>query len=304
MALSGALLAPATAFPAPFNLVSTSIKVAPVIIYAGAAGAGGDVIVTMAGNAGLGEAPISFPDTPTAAAVNLSNHAGVRANDILLLTDISPPSVAGVVDITAVGVAPCLMEQVDSTFIPIAGDNKIVPLAGKYYLATIDGHSATDYTSDSSSKQVINLGASPNLNMYAVGPNNTLMKYDLMQNLQSNSTLANANPGIYVDGVYQMKALYGVGPAPLTWFAPTGAFSAASLLTGTAAAKKNLKSIKAIKVGVVMRTSLLERETVNASSLILFSDTGLPVTVDLSPTTFRYRSFEAVIPLRNPLMLK
>jgi type IV pilus assembly protein PilW len=81
-------------------------------------------------------------------------------------------------------------------------------------------------------------------------------------------------------------------------------FSSANLRAGTLTAAANLKRIKAIKIGVVMRTSLLENQTVNAATLQLFGDTAIPVTVNLNPTTFRYRSFEAVIPLRNTLMLK
>lgn len=295
MALSGAQLTPATTFPSPFNTVSTTIRMAPVIIDDGAAGVGGDVIITMAGSAGLGESPTSFALLPTAATLKLVNHAGVRANDIVLLADITAPNVS-----------PCLLQQVASSFIPIAGGSNVA-LAGSYYTALINTRSVADFTANA---QVINLGQAPNLNMFAVGANNTLMKYDLMQNRQADSLVATPNPSAYVDGVYQMQALYGIdtspptAPASLTWVAPTGDFSSANLLAGTSAAALNLKSIKAIKIGVVMRTSLLERETVNASTLILFQDTLLPVTVNLNPTTFRYRSFEAVIPLRNTLMLK
>lgn len=294
MALSGAQLTPATtAFPAPFDAVNTNIRMAPVIIADGAAGAGGDVIITMAGNAGLGESPTSFSLIPAVATLKLVNHAGVRPSDIVLLADR-----------TATGVVPCLMQQVGSTFAPVAGGSN-VPLAGNYYAATVNSRSATDFTVTS---QVINLGQAPNLNMFAVGANNTLMKYDLMKNRQVSAAGANPNPSVYVDGVYQMHALYGVDTSPptasLTWVAPTGVFSSANLLTGTLTAATTLKRIKAIKVGVVMRTDLLERETVNAATLQLFGDTAVPVTVNLAPTTFRYRGFEAVIPLRNTLMLK
>jgi type IV pilus assembly protein PilW len=294
MALSGTQLTPAiTAFPAPFNTVSTTIRVAPVLIYDGAAGAGGDVIVTMSGNAGLGESPTSFSNTPTTALLKLVNHAGVRANDVVLLADIP-----------ATNVLPCLMQQVASTFIPTAGGSNVA-LAGNYYADSINSRSVANFTATS---QVVNLGQAPNLNMFAVGANNTLMKYDLMRNRQISATAADPNPSVYVDGVYQMHALYGVDTSPatssLTWVAPTGVFSSANLRAGTLTAAANLKRIKAIKIGVVMRTSLLENQTVNAATLQLFGDTAIPVTVNLNPTTFRYRSFEAVIPLRNTLMLK
>jgi type IV pilus assembly protein PilW len=303
MALSGTQLTPATTFPAPFASVATTVRVAPVIIYDGAAGAGGDVIVTMAGNAGLGESPTGFSSLASTATLNLINHAGIRANDVVLLAD------------KGTAISPCLMQQVASTFNPIAGGS-VVALAGNYYSAMINTRSVTDFTATS---QTINLGQAPQLNMFGVmanGSSYSLMKYDLMQNRQTSITSANPNPSVYVDGVYQLQALYGVDTSPatssLTWVAPTGTFSSANLLTGTLAAAATLKRIKAIKIGVVMRTSLLEREAVSGgpaqavsvSPIILFNDTTAPVTVNLTPTTYRYRSFEAVIPLRNTLMLK
>ena len=293
MALSGAQLTPASAaFPAPFASVNTTVRVAPVIIADGAAGAGGDVIITMAGNAGLGESPTAFSALATAGTLKLVNHAGVRANDVVLLTD------------KATAISPCLVQQVSSTFSPIAGGSNVA-LGGSYYTATINSRSVTDFTATS---QVVNLGQAPNLNMFAVGANNSLMKYDLMQNRQISATAASPNPSVYVDGVYQMHALYGVDTSPatasLTWVAPTGTFSSTNLLDGSLAAAATLKRIKAIKIGMVMRTPLLERVVVSASTLQLFTDTTLPVTVNLSPTTFRYRAFEAVIPLRNTLMLQ
>lgn len=292
MALNGTQLTPAATFPAPFASVGTAIRVAPVIIYDGAAGAGGDVIITMSGNAGLGEAPTGFTSLATAATLKLVNQAGVRPNDVVLLAD------------AGVNISPCLVQQVASTFTQTAGGSN-VSLAGNYYSATVNSRSVNDFTATS---QVINLGQSPNLNMFAVGANNTLMKYDLMQVSQTSAIGSAPNPSVYVDSVYQLHALYGVDTVPasstLTWVAPSGAFSAANLLTGTLAAATQMKRIKAIKIGIVMRTPLLERQAVSGPTLQLFSDTALPVTVSLNPTTFRYRSFEAVIPLRNSLMLK
>lgn len=300
MARNGAQLTPAAPFPAPFNSVNSTVRVAPVIIFDGAAGAGGDVIMTMAGNAGLGELPTAFSAPATATTLNLLNQAGIRANDVLLLADH-----------TATNNSPCLIQQVAPTFVA-APSASTVALAGNYNAATVNGTSAASFTATA---QVVNLGQAPNLNMFAVAANGNsfnLMKYDLMQPAQAG---ANApNPSVYVDGVYQIHALYGIDTNPTTstlaWVAPTGVFAAANLLSGTAAANATLQRIRAIRVGVVMRTSLSEREAVSGgpahavsnASLVLFND-SLPVTVNLNPTTFRYRAFEAVIPLRNTLAL-
>ncbi len=304
MAKNGSQLTPAASFPAPFNTIDPTIRVAPVIIYEGAAGAGGDVILTMAGSAGLGETPTSFSSPPIGGTLNLTSHAGLRANDIVLLADKSGTTIS-----------PCLIQQVSSAFSPIVGGSAVA-LSGVFYSPTINGRSTSDFTQTA---QVINLGAGPtgaapelrpSFNMFAVGENASLMKYDLMQAAQNTQTSANPNPGLFVDGVYHMRALYGIdndgdpNTASLTWQSPTGAFSASNLLTGTTAAADNLKRIKAVKIGLIMRTALLEREAVSGATLMLFQDTALALAVNLTPNTYRYRTFEVVIPIRNTLMLQ
>jgi len=290
MAKNGVQLTPAVAFPAPFAGVNSTIRVAPVIIYNGAAGLGGDVIIAMSGNGGLGEAPTSFAALPAASTLNLTNHAGLRANDILLISD---------------KVSPCLVQQVAPAFVQVAGGSAVA-LSGTYNAAVVNARSVTNYLETA---QVINLGTSPSLNMFGVGAGNSLMKYDLMQPLVNDQTVANSNPSLYVDGIYQMQALYGVDNdgdplvASLTWVAPTGVYSAANLLDGSVAATANIKTIKAIKIGLVVRTALLEKQAVSAATLTLFQDTATPVVVNLADPNYRYNSFEVVIPLRNALML-
>jgi type IV pilus assembly protein PilW len=107
-----------------------------------------------------------------------------------------------------------------------------------------------------------------------------------------------------------MHALYGVyttpgAPASFTWVAPTGDYDASNLLAGTAAANATLASIKAIKLGIVMQASLPERVIVSRSTIRLFGDTNIPLDVTLPPAQLnqRYKALEAVIPLRNGLML-
>ncbi len=151
MAREGTQLTPATAaFPAPFNSVANAIRVAPVIIYDEAAGSGGDVIVTMAGSAGLGESPTSVVSLPTkAATLNLLNHAGTRAGDIVLLAN------------SGASVQDCLTQQVAPAFDPKAGLSEVT-LAGDYYSASVNAVSAADFAAGS---QVINLGQEPSFIM-------------------------------------------------------------------------------------------------------------------------------------------
>lgn len=285
---SGAQIMPAGTFPAPFATVSGTIRLAPIIIMDGAAGAGGDVIIAMSGSSGLSEIPTEFS---TAASnllqLNLENIVGFRANDRILLLD-------------AASTQPCFISQVAASFIA-KEDESVLPLGGAFYQGTIAGNTIT-----SAKTFAVNLGQTPSFTMLGVGDNNILFQYDLLR--AAAATADDANPATFIENTYQMQALYGVDidgnntVASITWVTPTGNYSAANLLNGSAAASARLATIKAIKVGLVLRASLDETKAVSNNSLTLFSDTTSPVTVALNPNTFRYRAFEATIPLRNNLL--
>jgi type IV pilus assembly protein PilW len=287
-ARSGSQIMPAGTFPAPFASVSTTVRLAPIVIMDGAAGTGGDVIVSMSGSSGLAEVPTKFSSSASnLLQLNLENIVGYRANDLVLLLD-------------AASTQPCFISQVNSTF-TAEEDESVLPLAGTFYQATIGGNTIT-----SANTFAVNLGQSPAFTMLGVGSNNTLYKYDLFRT--SAATAADANPAIFVENIYQMQALYGVdidgndAVASITWVPPTGNYAAANLLNGTSAASARLATIKAIKIGLVLRSDLDETKTVSNSTLTLFSDTTSPITVNLNPVTYRYRAFEATIPLRNNLL--
>ncbi|HSH71740.1 MAG TPA: PilW family protein [Methylophilaceae bacterium] len=295
VARAGAQVLPPTSFSAPFAAVPTTVRLVPAVIINGAAPAGDDVIITMSGSAGLGESGTKFSAPATNTNLSLANHAGFRALDIALLT--SPPSGGNM--------SPCLTEHVSSAFIPTAGAAN-VPLAGDFYQATVAGTSITSYLESSIA---LNLGQSPVFSMFAVGTNDTLLRYDLLRAPDASTGSTDPNPAAFADSVYQMHAIYGVDTdgdptvASVTWVAPTGAYSSATLLSGTAAANTALTTIRAIKIGLVMRSTLPERVNVSAATATLFASTTVPVTVNLAPLNFRYRVFEATIPLRNPIML-
>lgn len=285
---SGTQIMPAGTFPAPFASVSTALRLAPIVILDGTAGVGGDVIVSMSGSSGLAEVPTKFSSsTSNLLHLNLENIVGFRANDLVLLLD-------------AASTQPCFISQVNSTFV-VEEDESVLPLAGNYYQGTIGGNTIT-----SASTFAVSLGQAPTFTMLGIGANNTLYKYDLLET--SAATADDANPAIFVENIYQMQALYGVdidgndAVASITWVPPTGNYSPANLLNGTATASARLATIKAIKIGLVLRTDLDETKTVSNSTLTLFSDTTSPITVNLSPITYRYRAFEATIPLRNNLL--
>jgi len=105
----------------------------------------------------------------------------------------------------------------------------------------------------------------------------------------------------------------------VSWQAPTGAFDAATLSNGTQTAAANLYAIKAVRIGLILRTSLPERAqqyvtsasattatgVVSPGPLVLFADVpGLAYTRKLAggEQNYRYRVLEATIPLRNTLL--
>ena len=160
-------------------------------------------------------------------------------------------------------------------------------------------------------------GNLPAFGVYGVGANNTLMFYDL---LQSGGNGYTAIP--LADGVMEMHALYGIDPnntGNVSWQAPTGAFDAVTLSNGTQTAAANLYAIKAVRIALILRTSLPERAqqlvgnasaatatgVVSPGPLVLFADVpGLTYTRKLQgdEQNYRYRVLETTIPLRNTLL--
>jgi type IV pilus assembly protein PilW len=92
-----------------------------------------------------------------------------------------------------------------------------------------------------------------------------------------------------------------------SWVLPTSPYDVASLENGTTQALYALASIKAIRLGLIMRTNVAEKTAVTTAPLTLFSDLGSALTYTRTLTSgeqnYRYRTIEATIPLRNSLML-
>jgi type IV pilus assembly protein PilW len=76
-------------------------------------------------------------------------------------------------------------------------------------------------------------------------------------------------------------------------------------MDGSLAAASLIKNIRALRVGLILRTALPERSPVNTNpTLTLFSSLNIPTltytrTLAASEQYYRYRTIEATIPLRN-----
>lgn len=288
------LLPRATALPAPFASVSGSFRLAPVLVYRGAAQGGSDVLAVMSGSAGFGEAPLPvITGSATTDRVLLPNTVGYRSNDLVLLADDA---------LTA-----CMVQQVSGAFTE-SGDQTLL-LAGTYFDATGNNVNLVDFgVSGNSVALALGRVGTPALNppefrLYGVGSNATLFSYDLLN-------IDGADAAVPVaEGVVELRAIYGVdtdGNGTLdAWASPgTAPYTSAALLDGSNASRQRLAAIVALRVGMILRTNLPEKDSVGRASITLFSGLAGEVTRTFSGSelNYRYRPVEVTVPLRNLLM--
>jgi type IV pilus assembly protein PilW len=210
-----------------------------------------------------------------------------------------------------------MMSQVNSTFAQAATPSSSVPLplAGTFYQAAISPAAINTY---SKGALILDLGnptsdSPPVFSLLGVNASNTLVDYPMLNGTKTSLQVA--------DGVLEMHALYGVdesGAGTITnWVAPTGTWALSNLVTQAPGAAGSpgsgaylLERIKAIRVGLILRTDLPENTktgaVITAGPLTLFSDlAGLTYTRTLSTAEkgYRYRTVEATIPVRNNLLI-
>jgi len=305
LAGTGVILPYPGTLAAPFASLSGTFRLAPVIIAKNKttnnmSSGNSDVLITMAGSAGYGEVATPFSSVATSTKLNLINTVSFNPNDLVLTVDQNGGGVP----------SACMIEQIDSGFVGGAGITAL-PLSGNYYADPI---STQDLTNFSNNGLVMNLGNVngniPPFQLLGVGNNNVLYQYDL---LQSGATANSSTP--IADGVFELHALYGVdnvGDGLVhIWVDPaTTGYDYTTLESGTVASVNTLLSIKAIRLGLIMRTSAPEKATTPPATtgpLKLFTDLGTTLTYTRTLTTaeknYRYRTIESTIPLRNSLLL-
>lgn len=288
-----AVLPRSAAFPAPFASVSQTPRLAPVVIHAGAGAGGSDVLAVATGSSGLGEAPLRIlPSSATGAKVNLDSTVGLRAGDLVLVFQDG---------------AQCMVQQVASGF--AGGASQQLDFGGTYAADEIsgvrlDGMAVSDGAWIAPIGNVT--GNRPQFQLIGVGDNATLVTHDLLQLDGSDAPVALA------DGVADLRALYGVdttGDGRIdSWQSPAASpWNAASLQDGSATARTNLSAIVAVRIGLLVRTSVPDRDTVSPTSMSLFGDLGTDLTYTRTFTAderrLRWRSLDFTVPLRNVLLM-
>jgi type IV pilus assembly protein PilW len=336
-----------SALPSPFASVNAGtvgkFRLAPLLILPNqttpsVSGQTSDVLVVMGGASGTGGIPVMFSGFPSVAQLTLANTTAFSANDLVLITQVEPSTTPNYDStgstITSVNAADCTIEQVDSGFVIGATP---MALSGNYH-STNNGLASL---SDNSTAMVlgnVTSGRAPQFLVIGVGDNNTLFSYDLLNTAGDGTRTAVAR----ADGVFELHALYGIDQncdgtiSSTEWVSPTDTtYSVAALMAGSmqetverpvdattrlascaslTTANDYLQKILAVRIGLILRTSLPEKEVVTTNAPTLFSDLGIALTytrtlkTDAEDATrleqhYRYRTVELTIPLRNPLML-
>jgi type IV pilus assembly protein PilW len=298
---NGSVLLPhLTAFPAPFDGVSANVRLMPVLITRGT---DSDVLTVMSGSSGFAEVGRRvLPASVTADSVRLLNTLGWRTNDLLLLVQN--------------GATGCMVQQVRNTF--ITGADQELPFGGAYFNATGTNVSLSAMGSGTDDPFAIALGNIDNMPLFQlIGVNaadHTLVSHDLLAPRAGDAAVPIA------EGVVALRAVYGLdsnGDGVLdAWADPTGNFSAAALSDGSATAQTRLRQIVAVRVGLFLRTNLIEQVKNDSAGnpipipqppMSLFDGVAgvTPMTRTLAGDELqtRHRQIEFTTPLRNTLLL-
>lgn len=313
---NGVTLLPASAYPAPFSAFPTAVRVLPVGILDG--GSGSDILMVMAGSSPSANRGIPFT-TSDGSTLLVSNPNGVAiaasagsSNDLLL----------SVPQDLAVAPGECQVVQVASNYssgqavTDASFGYKVMPasaavVAPASYSSIRLSSASSSYgvlptTISSLSPSLFHLGAeaAPTFSLVSVNANAELVEYDLLQR-------RGAEP--FGENVILIKARYGVddgvGGTPNDnvvdeWVSPTDSeWTLAKLTDGNTATEQKIDQIKAIRIGVIVRTPQVVVSNTRPTTLVLFAD--LPSARQVSRTlsteeqSYGYQVFDWVIPLRN-----
>jgi type IV pilus assembly protein PilW len=294
-ARSGSQILPRnTAFPPPFADVPGTVRLAPVLVHAGLGAGGSDVLAVATGASGLGESPLAVrPGSVTSSQLRLTSTLGFRPKDLLLV--LQDPT-------------NCMVQQVADSFSTNPPTDTVL-LGGSYASASVNSVnlSSLGVTSPAFVAPLGNLqGNTPALQLLGVSANATLVSYDLLR-MDGSDTITPL-----ADSVVDLRARYGVdsdGDGRIdNWVSPAAApFDTATLLDGSSESLRNLASIQALRVGLVMRSAVPDREAVSPTNLVMFADLAVPLhhtrTLSSSERLLRHRTVEFTVPLRNVMLI-
>jgi type IV pilus assembly protein PilW len=286
------LLPRPAAFPAPFNTVPQNVRLAPLVVHSGVGSGGSDVLMVMSGNSALGEVPLQVqPSSVTGTLLRLPATVGLRGGDLVLVLE---------------NLNNCMLQQVNTGF--LGGATQVLNFGGAYAANTINSVNLDSFgiSSDAFVAPLGNIaGNQPSFVLIGLDTNTRLVTFDML------SLDGATSPTAITDGVVDLRARYGVDTdndgRVDDWVSPaTAPWNAATLQDGSIVSRDNLSRILAVRVGLILRNNVPERNAVSPASLVLFSDlpNAAQVTRTLSTTEqqLRYRTLEFTVPLRNVMM--
>jgi type IV pilus assembly protein PilW len=153
----------------------------------------------------------------------------------------------------------------------------------------------------------------PSMRLINLGPATSTQRvqYDVVNGVLRSTDLvvAGATPQPLASSIMNLKVLYGIdndGNGTVDeWSPPTGNYTPAKILAATGA---ELRRIKAVRVGMIIRSDEFDRDA-PAYAWTLFECTTQEAKDFVCPAkltgtlgaNYRYRTYETVIPLRNPM---
>ena len=167
------------------------------------------------------------------------------------------------------------------------------------------------YTKDAT---VLNLGANPTFTQYSV----VYAAATNQSTLQANDLLGRTAPAVLAENIVNLQAQYGVdtnNDGTIDSWQPATAAWAAGAIT-----RQQITQIKAIRVGIVARSGLLEKvDPATGACNAAPAPTPLPAVAGAVPAKpagpamsvaalpanwqcYRYKTYETVIPVRNAVM--
>ncbi|WP_374263517.1 PilW family protein [Zoogloea sp.] len=309
------VLLPATGYPDPFTAFPTTVRVLPVGIL-DAGGTGSDVVMIMGGSSASSNRDTPFDTDGKTLTVSNPNgigiaNAGLSVDDLFLAVPQDVASGPGDCQIIQAapgfsGGAPVNDAALGLNVMPAEG----AVLAPASYTTIKINDGANSYglltvTADSPSAFHLGRAGASTFSLLSVNGSGELVEYDLLQR-------RGAQP--FGENVVLLKARYGVdngangGKANDNivdeWISPTEAgWTLAELMDGKTATEQKVDQIKAVRIGLVLRSPQVVVGDAKLTEVVLFGDLGgarkITRTLTADEQRYGYQVFDWVIPLRN-----
>ncbi|HEY1460920.1 MAG TPA: PilW family protein [Casimicrobiaceae bacterium] len=226
--------------------------------------------------------PVQFSQNAAAGApYEVISPNGFKTDDLILAISSSTPAVCDLTRVVSVAADPGSVNPLDQ-------------LSGQVKVTHTGAPDA--FTADA---VLLNLGPKSSGQRVTFDVNAGVLRSTSLWDSNGAPTAQPPNP--IASNVVMMKLMYGIdnGAGGVTWNAAVGAWSPANVL---AADNTTLKKIRAIRLGIVVQGEQFDKalalETPSPTWTLFTPDVNL--TGALLPG-FRYRTYETIIPLRNPV---